>query len=240
MSLSKIYNEVREGRTIMGTIWIFLTCFAVPFGLLSMLVKKNKRCLLTFGIGALTFFVSQVLLRLPLLAWWQNQASAQVWIITNSYVYVWLSCFSAGLFEETGRLISFKLLKKTNSFYEAIAFGLGHGGIEAILLVGIPAFSQTLSLENALLAGSERIAAILVHVTLSIVIFIGVKKGHAFLYWALAILLHGMFNLIPVTIGYMGGSLFLSEGVLFILAIGLFAGVYFLMIKERIEDEKVS
>lgn len=240
MSLSKIYNEIREGRTIMGTIWIFLTCFVVPFGLLSMFVKKNRRCLLTFGIGALTFFVSQVLLRIPLLAWWQTQASVQVWIAANSYVYVLLLCFSAGLFEETGRLISFKLLKKTNTLYEAIAFGLGHGGIEAILLVGIPALSQTLSLENALLAGSERFAAILVHVTLSIIIFIGVKKGHAFLYWALAIMLHGMFNLIPQMIIYMGGSLFLSECFLFIVVIGLCAGVYFLMIKERIEDEKVS
>lgn len=224
----------------MGTIWIFLTCFVVPFGLLSMFVKKNRRCLLTFGIGALTFFVSQVLLRIPLLAWWQTQASVQVWIAANSYVYVLLLCFSAGLFEETGRLISFKLLKKTNTLYEAIAFGLGHGGIEAILLVGIPALSQTLSLENALLAGSERFAAILVHVTLSIIIFIGVKKGHAFLYWALAIMLHGMFNLIPQMIIYMGGSLFLSECFLFIVVIGLCAGVYFLMIKERIEDEKVS
>ncbi|WP_041137806.1 YhfC family glutamic-type intramembrane protease [Beduini massiliensis] len=224
----------------MGTIWIFLTCFVIPFGLLSLLAKKNKRCLLTFGIGGLTFFVSQVLLRIPLLTWWQSQASAQVWIINNTYAYVWLTCFSAGLFEETGRLVSFKLLKKTNTFYEAVAFGLGHGGIEAILLVGIPALSAALPLANALPIGSERIAAILVHVTLSIIIFIGVKKGHPLLYWALAILLHGMFNLIPITITYLGGSLFISECALFIVAIGMFVGCYFLMMKERIEDEKVS
>lgn len=223
----------------MGTIWIFLTCFVVPFGLLSMFVKKNKRCLLTFGIGALTFFVSQVLLRIPLLEWWQSHASTQVWIIANSFLYVLLLSFSAGLFEETGRLVSFKLLKKTDTLYEAIAFGLGHGGIEAILLVGVPALSQTLSLENALLAGSERIAAILVHITLSIVIFIGVKKGQNLLYWALAVMLHGLFNLIPIMITYLSGPLFLSECVLFTLAIGLFAGVYFLMIKEYIKDEKI-
>lgn len=223
----------------MGTIWIFLTCFVVPFGLLSMIAKKNKRCLLTFGIGALTFFISQVLLRLPLLRWWQSQASTQVWAVTSTFAYVLLLCFSAGLFEETGRLISFKLLKKTNTLYEAIAFGLGHGGIEAILLVGIPALTQTLSLENALFAGSERIAAILVHVTLSIVVFIGVKKGHAFLYWALAFTLHGVFNLIPTMVNLMSGSVFLNECMLFVLAIGMFVGVYFLMIKEHIENEKI-
>lgn len=223
----------------MGTIFIFLTCFVVPFGLLGVLVKKNKRCLMVFGIGALTFFISQMILRLPLLGWWESQASTQIWIRENVIIYTLLLCFSAGLFEETGRLIGFKVLKKTNTLIEAIAFGLGHGGIEALLLVGIPTLGSSVSLYNAILIGGERLAAILIHVTLSIIIFIGVKKHHAVLYLALAIMLHGLFNLIPTVLISITGNVVMGECVIYILSILIFIGVYFLIIKEWIRNEKV-
>jgi uncharacterized membrane protein YhfC len=47
----------------------------------------------------------------------------------------------AGLFEETGRLISFtiieKVSKKPQTARTGISYGLGHGGFEAIVLVGL-------------------------------------------------------------------------------------------------------
>ena len=43
-----------------------------------------------------------------------------------------------GLFEETGRLIAFKtLLRKRKNRETAISYGIGHGGIEVMILVGI-------------------------------------------------------------------------------------------------------
>ena len=43
---------------------------------------------------------------------------------------------AAGVFEEVGRLLAFLLiLKKKREWKHGIAFGIGHGGIEAILLI---------------------------------------------------------------------------------------------------------
>jgi uncharacterized membrane protein YhfC len=51
--------------------------------------------------------------------------------------------FAAGIFEETGRFVSFNVLKKINVKYKniftGISYGIGHGGIESILLAGITA-----------------------------------------------------------------------------------------------------
>jgi uncharacterized membrane protein YhfC len=45
----------------------------------------------------------------------------------------------AGIFEETARFLSFKILKKKyNGIGTGLAYGIGHGGIEAILLAGLP------------------------------------------------------------------------------------------------------
>ena len=43
----------------------------------------------------------------------------------------------AGVFEETGRYVSFKwFLKKETRIQDGLSYGIGHGGIEAMLIVG--------------------------------------------------------------------------------------------------------
>jgi uncharacterized membrane protein YhfC len=52
--------------------------------------------------------------------------------------YIIYGALMAGIFEETARFISFKILKKKyNGIGTGLSYGVGHGGIEAILLVGI-------------------------------------------------------------------------------------------------------
>lgn len=42
---------------------------------------------------------------------------------------------AAGIFEETARLIGFHLLKKSYpTFATSLAYGLGHGGIEMLIM----------------------------------------------------------------------------------------------------------
>jgi uncharacterized membrane protein YhfC len=54
-------------------------------------------------------------------------------------IYIIYGIFMAGIFEETARFISFKILKKKyNGVGTGLAYGIGHGGMEAILLVGLP------------------------------------------------------------------------------------------------------
>jgi uncharacterized membrane protein YhfC len=55
----------------------------------------------------------------------------------NYLLYIIYATFSAGIFEETARFLSFKFLKR-NYFgvKTALSYGIGHGGIESILIAG--------------------------------------------------------------------------------------------------------
>ncbi|MEA5117774.1 MAG: YhfC family glutamic-type intramembrane protease [Propionicimonas sp.] len=49
-----------------------------------------------------------------------------------------MASYTAGLFEETGRLVVMLLLLKAfHRWIDGVTFGFGHGGIEAITLVGL-------------------------------------------------------------------------------------------------------
>lgn len=112
-------------------------CFALPLGLAVLLFIKGRRSvLLPMLAGAAAFVVSQFLLRLPLLnllgqADWMRSLSANVWF---SAIFAGLT---AGLFEEFARFAGFQLLKYRRGWSDGVSFGVGHGGIEAILLVGL-------------------------------------------------------------------------------------------------------
>jgi uncharacterized membrane protein YhfC len=58
----------------------------------------------------------------------------------NRVFYVVYAVLMAGIFEESARFIAYHLLKKKFSgitVSAALAYGVGHGGIEAILLIGL-------------------------------------------------------------------------------------------------------
>ena len=59
-------------------------------------------------------------------------------IIGNTYYYALYGGLMAGLFEETGRFLSMKLILKKESpaASTAISYGVGHGGIELLLIFG--------------------------------------------------------------------------------------------------------
>lgn len=111
--------------------------FAFPIGLAIYLCVKRKASFIAVLVGALVFLVTQVLIRIPLLQlaasmpWYQAMAA-------NLVVLVLFLSFTAGLFEETGRYLGFRfLLKHKLETKNALAYGVGHGGFEAIFLVGL-------------------------------------------------------------------------------------------------------
>lgn len=60
----------------------------------------------------------------------------------NDMLYVLYGTLAAGVFEETGRFAAFRtVLRKHSDPRTAILYGIGHGGCEAILLVGMSAVS---------------------------------------------------------------------------------------------------
>jgi uncharacterized membrane protein YhfC len=89
-----------------------------------------------FGAGALVFFVAQIVLRfpwqIPLGRWVQGHRE---WVVP----FLLFSAFTAGLFEEAGRWAGYRyLVRDERTRRTGVMFGLGHGGLEAILLVGLP------------------------------------------------------------------------------------------------------
>src|SRR5699024_12008722 len=63
--------------------------------------------------------------------------------LQNPIVYVNYASLAAGVFEDIGRFIGFRfLLKKFRSWKDGIAYGIGHGGIESMLVVGMIASSN--------------------------------------------------------------------------------------------------
>ncbi len=116
----------------------FLGMIVLPILLGIYLARRFKLSWKLLLAGALTFIASQVL-HIPFLYWltaaFKNGTLPTIpegWTTLFNAVVLGLL---AGIFEETARYILFKfILRKTNTWNEGILVGVGHGGIEAILI----------------------------------------------------------------------------------------------------------
>jgi len=139
-----------------------LICFVGPFVIASIIKGKGFSTWRIFFIGMLGFFITQVLIRIPLL----QIVSTQNWFITLSdhmVLYFGFLALTAGLFETFGRFMVFKwFIKRHQDYHDGFMAGLGHGGIEAILLVGFSYISNiatslliNMDMSDALVSGEE-------------------------------------------------------------------------------------
>lgn len=93
-----------------------------------------------FGVGTLTFIGSQIvhLPLLNLLSKWgvlpANSTSLEGAALWQTAAILGLA---AGICEEPARVLAFWLLKRSRKLEDSLMLGLGHGGIEAMILVGI-------------------------------------------------------------------------------------------------------
>lgn len=203
--------------------------FGIPIGALVYFIRKKNRCVKPYFIGMLVFFISQMILRIPLL---NNVISKMDWYMEMSTFYpVIVMIFlglTAGVFEEVGRYLGFKIaLKNNRRWIDGIAFGIGHGGIEAMLLLGMASLQNlfiVISKGNEsvlnilysngpyiLLGGLERIFAIMLHIGLTMIVLYGINKNKI-RYLFLAIILHGLVDFIVVLLSSLGINILLVEG----------------------------
>lgn len=139
------------------------------------------------------------------------------YVMQHAWAYVLYGALAAGVFEETGRYVGFRFLLKKHSGRETgVMYGIGHGGIEAVLVAGVTAVANLIAAvqynSGALAAGSayekagqaiaatpaallavsgvERVIVVCFHIALSVLVFEAVKRpGKGWLY-PLAIALH--------------------------------------------------
>ncbi len=113
----------------------------LPLGLMIYFYKRLHISLKAVLVGASVFFVFQIVLRIPFLNnlgqtdWFKNLVSGQIW--SNYLVFPLFLALTAGIFEEIGRYFGFYyFLRNDLEWKNGLAFGVGHGGIESILLIG--------------------------------------------------------------------------------------------------------
>ncbi|MDV4149823.1 YhfC family glutamic-type intramembrane protease [Clostridium sp. AL.422] len=251
-----------------------IICLAFPIGGIIYLKVKYKVSLKTFFIGMLAFFIAVQILEAPIHNYILNiNKGTAEFLLGNPVAYMLYGGLMAGIFEETARLISFKYLIKDRNDITAITYGVGHGGIEAILIGGISSLNAIVYsifinngtfqsvMEGALaseevisatynqfvnsssffwlMAGVERITAMLIHISLSIIVFYAVKE-RKYIYYFIAIICHAVINF-PAALYQLGviTNIYIIELVIFLLAIGLAFIAFKKLIKKVDEIDEI-
>jgi uncharacterized membrane protein YhfC len=128
---------------------------AMPLALGVYLARRLKAEWRLYGVGALTFVVSQVL-HIPFNAWVLAPAVRSLGLAEARAgwplaLLALLYGLSAGLFEESFRYLVYRFgVKEARSWGAGLMFGAGHGGIEAVILGGLALYAlvQALSLRG--------------------------------------------------------------------------------------------
>lgn len=121
---------------IAAIIFSLIVSVFLPVALCLFSYRKWHAKLSCFVVGFVTFFVSALVLEqlLHMLVLGVLAPS----LSKNVMLYAAYGAAAATLFEECGRLVAFKILMKNRaSTPNAFMYGVGHGGAEAILLVGV-------------------------------------------------------------------------------------------------------
>jgi len=170
---------------IISSLFTILSSLVLPIGAAVFLCVRRNGIWKPLIFGGLTFVVFQVLIRIPII---HSVLPNAGWFITMNHtqpvVFALFMGGTAGLVEEFGRYVMMRLfLKKNLRFIDGIGFGIGHGGIEAILMAGIGAVKLLLtdidSVNPALMfaGGLERIAAMVCHVGWSVMVMKSVREN---------------------------------------------------------------
>ncbi len=206
---------------ILAMIFVALLTVALPLGLMLALRRRSGKWG-PFWVGVLIFVVSAMVLEqvFHTLVFMSPLGPVLQGSLLATALYGGLA---AGLFEETGRLAAFRLLLRgERAPVTALAYGAGHGGVEAVLLVGLTmvnnlalaalvgggavtdpavlAAAETLAATPAgmfLWAGLERCSAVALHLANSVLVFAAVR-GRRYGLYLLAILTHAVANFLAV------------------------------------------
>lgn len=121
--------------SFFGALFSLVVALGVPVGLGIAVCRRRKGAFHSIIIGAFCFIVGayvleQILHTVVLIAW--------PGIRENALAFTVYGCLAAGVFEESARLFGLRALcKRDPSAATGFAYGVGHGGIEAIMLVGV-------------------------------------------------------------------------------------------------------
>ncbi|MFD6509009.1 YhfC family glutamic-type intramembrane protease [Bacillus sp. NPDC060175] len=219
---------------------VFTAFISIGLPLVALLYAFWKKRYIPYMLGVLAFVVSQVLIRIPILKYLgENSTAFAMFSAMQPVLFAVALSLSAGIFEEIARFIAMRYFMKQRDWQSGFLFGAGHGGIEAVLIVGIPVVSFLLTQtviqgsENYYIGGIERIFAMVLHVGLSFIVLQAVVQKK-FRFVIIAILIHGAVNtlagIIPLYVP-ANSAIFVVEVTLAICALLVFS--YSLLLKRK-------
>lgn len=250
----------------------FATMIALPIILGKLVQRHRKPGWGLFGIGAVTFVLSQVG-HIPF-----NSLIQQQWqllptdtsILTNLVIVSAFLGLSAGVFEEVARYLTYRFwATDARSWGKGLMLGVGHGGIEAIILgvLGLINFGVMAAMRNgamldqippdqmhlveqqintlfstplhlSILGAVERVFALCLHLSASLLVMQAVIRGQA--RWVVAsILWHAWLNAVTVFTAVYTGSPLLTEGMLGLFSLGSVAIIFWLKTPEPINPDEL-
>lgn len=190
---------------------------AVPLYLGYLAMRRLNVGLTSYVVGCALFTLS--LVRMPLNSFFQRLVYSLPYRFQLSALFM---SMTAALFEEGVRLIAFLWLLEERSWSVAVVYGLGHGGMESMLLAGVNSlvlgillvFSPSripftaLMVEELpaylpLLALYERMMAIAIHLFLTLLVLRCVVERKP-LYLAAALLIHFAVDLTALLLSQYG------------------------------------
>lgn len=231
----------------LAAMWVtFFVTAILPLAGGLFLIRRWKGAGTAILAGALGFYLTQMVIRIPLLSVPSVVAFLNGLYGQSPIAYFLLMAFTAGLFETAGRLFAFRsLLHKRLSYHTGLAAGYGHGAVEAVVLIGLtyganlylsysinggaplpqdPAtaagVAQLVSLPYAvfLAAGLERILTVCFHVAASLYLCFMVSEGKSGKGFLVCLAAHTALDFIVPQIQVRTGSYMLSEGAMVAVA----------------------
>lgn len=210
---------------ILGSVFTIICAVVLPITLAVIFCVRKKEIWKPILFGALTFSFFQVLIRAPLLlAVLPYQAWYMLLQSTQPVLYALFLGGTAAFFEEGGRYIVMSIfLKKQRSTSDGIAFGVGHGGIEAILFVGINAivtlvFSSFITTSSEMFAGGiERFSTLVIQIGFSVMVMNAVREKN-YLWLLLAFVIHTVIDF-GTELLKSSMSLWVMEAIIFAAAL---------------------
>lgn len=121
----------------IATTLIVSTLLPLIFAIIWCVKNKGKKTLPALLLGALGFFVMQIVIRTPILSVLSQNEKFTDFANSHYTLYCLILAFTAALFEVAARYGVAKILSKDLSFERSFAAGLGHGGIESIIITGM-------------------------------------------------------------------------------------------------------
>ncbi|NLB42650.1 MAG: YhfC family intramembrane metalloprotease [Clostridiales bacterium] len=238
-------------QTIFFSVISLILSIVFPILLAIWFCRKYKAPATTVLMGALTFLVFQLVLRIPLLQILQPYYPGTEPDLTgwNLALYSFYLSATAAIFEEGGRILIFTLfMKKRKNWRNAVALGIGHGGFEAISLTGLtyvsnlilmgminsglmqtsedPLINQAIQqlTETSswlfLMAGVERMLAIILHIGFSVLVVYGLTSKE-YRYVLYSFIGHFILNFPIAFIQGMTGGIYIAIAYIAVLALFL-------------------